>query len=279
MTDPLTAGQQGIADELTQMFTDYGLGTLAPQILNFVQQGYDAPTTQYMLSQTDAYKQRFAGNEIRRQQGLPVLSPAEYLQLESSYKSISQAYNLPANFYDNPSDFANLIGKNISPTEYERRAAYAFKYTQASNPDAKNLLQQYYGINDSHIMASFLDPDKAQAIIDRQSAAVDIGVEAARQGIAESKARAEGFADQGISTAQAAQGYQNTALALQEGQLDIAKRFGSDLTANDISDEMVGGLASAKRKRDQLNEQETNLFAQNEGAASHSFAQDNFGSY
>ena len=54
----------------------YGLESLAPALLKFIQQGYSEDTINVLLQETDAYKQRFAANESRRQKGLPVLSPA-----------------------------------------------------------------------------------------------------------------------------------------------------------------------------------------------------------
>lgn len=278
-SDPLTSQQQGVYDYLRQVFAGYGLEALAPDILKMVQQGYDGSTITYLLRQTDSYKQRFAGNEIRVKNGYAALEPSEYLQLEQAYKNAAQAYNLPATFYDNPGDFADLIGKDISGKEFADRAAHAFKYAQASSPATKSLLFEYYGITDSQITAYFLDPTKAQAIIDRQAAAIDIGAEAARQGLVESRARAENFADLGVGADRAAAGYAQAAYAQQSGQLDIAKRFGEDLTTEDLSDEFVGGLASARRKRERVNEQEANLFRQNEGVAERGFAQESLGSY
>src|SRR5581483_6741621 len=74
-----------------------------------------------LLQDTDAYKQRFRGNEVRRQNGYQVLSPAEYLQTERSYRNILQQAGLPQGFYDSPDDFAGWIGGDVSPVEIQRR--------------------------------------------------------------------------------------------------------------------------------------------------------------
>jgi hypothetical protein len=48
----------------TQLFNNYGLGTLAPKITEYVQQGFSPDTVTLKLQETPEYKQRFAGNEI-----------------------------------------------------------------------------------------------------------------------------------------------------------------------------------------------------------------------
>ena len=64
----------------------------------------------FAIKDTEAYKQRFAGNEQLRKQGKPTYSLTQYLQLERDYKTAMQGSGLPAGFYDGPDDFANFIG-------------------------------------------------------------------------------------------------------------------------------------------------------------------------
>lgn len=278
-TDQLTAGEQGVYNTVMGILSQWGLEALAPDILKYAQLNYDGDTTLYLIRQSPTYKDRFAGNEARMKKGLAPLSEAEYLSLERGYKAAARAYNLPDNFADQ-SHAAELIGSDVSANEFAQRAAYAFKYTQASNPEARAALANYYGITDSQITASFLDPTRAQAVLDRQVAAVDLGAAALRQGITDvNRSRAESFVDQGISAQQADRGFADTSMALGLGQLDIAKRFGSDLSQQDLENEFVGGLASAARKRAKVNEQEQALFAANEGAGARGFSQDTLGSY
>lgn len=263
---------------LNNLFQGYGLGSLAPKIADYVKQGYDNDTAALLLQDTSEYRERFAGNELRRQKGLAVLSPAEYLSTERAYKDAAQAYGLPKGFYDNASDFAGLIGTDISPTEFSQRAQHAFQFTQSGNGEARDMLRQYYGVDDRHIAAYFLDPGKAQAVIDRASSAADLGGAGLRQGIGVGKDRAEMYVDQGVSQQQAESGFGQASAVLRGGEGAIAARFGQTYDANDATDEFVGGLASAARKRNLLNQQEQNLFAAGEGTTK-SFSTDNSGSY
>ncbi len=86
----------------TQMFNNYGLGTLAPKITEYVQQGFSPDTVTLKLQETPEYKQRFIGNENRKKAGLQPLTPAEYISAEASYKKVMRDAQLPAGFYDQP---------------------------------------------------------------------------------------------------------------------------------------------------------------------------------
>ena len=263
---------------LEDLFDSYGLKSLAPKILEYSRAGYDGATASYMLQNTSEYKTRFAGNELRRQGGISVLSIPEYLSTEKSYQEAAAAYGLPKGFYDSPDDFSKLIGSGISGQEFATRASYAFKYAQSTSPESRALLHQYYGVDDSHLAAYFLDPTKGQALLDRQANSVDIGAAAARNNVGLSRGKAEQYADQGVSAAQAASGASQAAGVLQGGEGNIAARFGQTYTANDATDEFIGNSASAARKRNLLNQQEQSLFAQGEGTVK-SFSTDNAGSY
>jgi len=120
-TIPLNDEQDNAYAILTQMLNDWDLASLAPEVLKLLQQGYTQTQIPVLLQDTDAYKQRFRGNEVRRQNGYQVLSPAEYLQTERSYRNILQQAGLPQGFYDSPDDFAGWIGGDVSPVEIQRR--------------------------------------------------------------------------------------------------------------------------------------------------------------
>ena len=263
---------------LEDLFDSYGLKSLAPKILQYSQAGYDGATASFMLQNTDEYKKRFAGNALRAKAGFAVLSPAEYLSTERAYKDAAAAYGLPKGFYDAPDDFAKLIGSDISGQEFATRAGYAFKFAQSTNSDTRALLHQYYGVDDSHLAAYFLDPTKGQAILDRQAQTVDIGAAAMRNNIGLSKDKAEQYADWGLSTAQVAAGASQAEGVMLGGEANIAKRFGQSYSSDDAADEFIGNSASAARKRNLLNQQETALFSVNEGTTK-SFSTDNSGSY
>ena len=169
----------------------------------------------------NAGENRFAGNEARKAAGLPVLSPAQYLSTEESFDQIMKASGLPSGFYDSKGDFANWIGKNISPTEIQSRVDMATQATILSNPDYRKALNQM-GIDNAHLTAYFLDTDKALPYLQKAAATAQIGAEALHQNLAFDQAYADKLATEGITAQQAASGYQQIA-----GELDTMKALGS----------------------------------------------------
>lgn len=264
--DQLKGGQRNAYAALEALFKSYGLESLAPKILDYVKKGYDQQTVSLLLQDTNEWKTRFKGNELRRQAGYNVMSPAEYLQMEDSYRSTLKAYGLPKNFYDSPEDFAGLMGQDVSAEEVRSRAASAWNFTQSTNKASLRALKDYYGVDESYVAAYFLDPQKGQALIERQAAAAGYGGIAARQGLGAGRERAESWVDRGISAAQVEQGTEAAATVYPDMDR-IGNRFGDNYQGADALDEFVGGLASARRKRERLAGRETSLFGGATGTA------------
>jgi hypothetical protein len=207
------------SEYLSQVFNSYGLSALAPKIKEFVQQGFTPDTVTLKLQETPEYKQRFIGNENRRKAGLPVLTPGEYLSVESSYKKILKDAELPSGFYDQPDDFSKFIGADIAPTELQERVNIANQSLQNADPFFTDSLRTYYGLNSGDMLAYALDPERALPVITRQQKAAQFGAEAARQGIQVAAPMAERFTGQlGVTQQEARQGFEQVAQILPEAQ-------------------------------------------------------------
>lgn len=270
MTQPLTdanglptgleGAQRDAYTALLSVFKQYGLESIAPKILDFVQQGYSNDTVSYLLQQTPEYKARFIGNETRAKAGLPVLSPADYLATESAYRQILQSAGLPQGFYDQPSDFAQWIGADVAPTEVKSRVDLATQFTQGLDDATKQALLQYHGLGESDISAYYLDQKRALPLLQKQSNAVQIGAAGIRQGLNISATDADYWAGRGITADQAQQGLSQAARVLPVAQ-QLGNIYGTDYTQSDAEQEFLGDMASAKRKREQLAQQEAENFA------------------
>jgi hypothetical protein len=244
----LTGEQRDAYAALNNLFASYGLGSLAGKIFDYIQKGYSADTISILLQDTPEYKQRFAGNEARRQKGLPVLSPAEYLSTESSYRQLMRQAGLPAGFYDQPSDFSDFIGKDVSPTELKSRVDLASQATALASPEYKRALQQMYGLDEGHITAYFLDADRALPTIQKQAAAAAIGAEALKRGLQVS-GKAEDYALAGVSSQQAAQAYGTIAQQLPE-YAQFAHSFGENVNQQTFEEALfTGGQEAGKLER------------------------------
>lgn len=264
---------------LTALFNSYGLSSLAPKIFEYIKQGYGSDTISLLLQQTPEYKQRFAGNEARLKAGLPVLSPAQYLATEDSYRQVLQAAGLPKGFYDSPSDFTNWIAGDVSATELKNRADEATAVVNG-NPEVRDAMKQLYGVSDGDIAAYFLDPAKAEPILRKQEQAAEIAAAGLQRGFGVSQ-YAEQFAAQGITTAQAQQGYGIIAQEYQPMQ-ELAALYGTTWSQGEaelsvFSPGTVGGAGgtnaqqpgaeSASQKQRRLASQERAAFATASGGA------------
>ena len=94
-----------------QAFANLGLGDLSKVIQDYLVQGYSEEEIKLLLPETHEYKQRFKANEERKKKGLRVLSPAEYIATENSYRSVLRNYGLPKGFYDSQDDYQKFLGQ------------------------------------------------------------------------------------------------------------------------------------------------------------------------
>lgn len=251
-------------ESLKSLFASYGLGSLAPKIFDYVKEGYGADTIALLLQDTKEYKERFAANEARRKAGLPVLSPSEYLSVESSYRQILSSAGLPKGFYDNNADFRKWIADDVSPSEIKDRVDLATAATSQSNPEYRAALEQMYGISGSDLTAYFLDRSKAEPILKKQAAAAAIGAAALRHGFGVDSKGMEAFATAGVTGQQAEQAYGRISEGL-DAMLGIAGRFGSTWSFAQAQGAEFGFGGETKRKR--LASQERALFAGSSGAS------------
>lgn len=250
---------------LQSLFASYGLASLAPKILEYVQQGYGADTITILLQQTSEYKQRFAANEARRKKGLPVLSPAEYLSVESSYRQLMRAAGLPPGFYDTPEDFNNLIAADVSPTEMQSRVNMANQQTNLADPFVKQALGQM-GLSQGDLVAYYLDPNRALPILQKQAQVSQIGAAALRNKLDFDQQRAESWALQGITTDAAQQGFGAIAGFLTQAE-KLATIYGQEYNQATAEAEVFGQSGAAQQQRKKLASQERGAFSGATGGA------------
>lgn len=265
----LTGANRDAFAALKSLFNGYGLGSLAGKIYEYAKQGYGADTISLLLQDTREYKERFSGNEVRQKQGLPVLSPAEYLSTEQAYRQVMQDAGLPKGFYDNPADFSDWIGKDVSPTEIKGRVDLAVANTLQANNSTVQALKNLYGVDQKYITAYFLDDKRALPFLQKQAQAAQFGGEALKRGLALDKGDLEDFVTAGLSLGQVSQGFQAVAEALPNIQA-IAKRFGeSPFSQQELERDLVGGQAGStgEPRRKRLASQERALFSGSSGAS------------
>lgn len=263
MTQPLDGEQENAYLLLQQMLSDWGLDTLAPEVLRLLQEGYTQNQIPILLQDTDTYKQRFSANEVRRQKGLQVLSPAEYLQTERSYRQVMANAGLPEGFYDQPSDFAGWIGNDVSPVEIQRRVGEAVDVSTRIDATTQAAFMDYYGLGQAELTAFILDAGRGRDVINRVVHGGRIAGAARGYGVDLTREQAERYGSMA--------GEDYVGQAQQFGRLaGVGQKLsglysGEDYGAEEAASEVFGGSTDAERKRKALVSRERGEFASRGG--------------
>jgi len=262
---------------LKDVFTQYGLAELATTLETLMKEGYE-PEEATLALKTDVrynapYIKRFKGNETRRAAGLNVLSEAEYLALEDDYTKTLKSYGLESYFgidrTTKQSAMADVIGADISAIEFTDRVSTAVDRVKMADPGTKSAFQQFYGIGEADLVQYFLDPKKALVNLKEKATAAEIGGAAIGQGLTATMTSAEDLARFGINRQQAQAGYADIGQDLPTaGSLGrIYSESGVTYNQADAESATFKGLASAKRKKEQLKQLEEGQFSGKSGTA------------
>jgi hypothetical protein len=273
-----TETQQSAFDILNNMLSTYGLGSLTGVLKDILLQGItDQNEISLKLQATDQWKQRFAGNEMLRQKGLPVLDVAQYLSVEQSYAQVMKNYGLPAGFYDDPHDFANFIGNSVSANELQQRAAMYADVARREDPALKEQLSAM-GLSQGDLLAYMMDPTRAAPLIQQKYQTALIGGAARRAGITPDTSYAQHLADLGISEQQAAQGYGQIAQELPTEQR-LGQIYNDSIQQSDLESETFDGNGAVTAKKKRLASQERAAFSGSSGVGQGSLSRNSSGSY
>jgi hypothetical protein len=269
-------------DYFITVLRGWGLESLAPKVIDFVNQGFIGDTILLKLQETPEYKTRFSGNEARLKAGLAPLDPQTYLGLENSYRSILRNAGVPQGFYDTADDFSTFIANDVAPAELKQRTDIAELSLNGADSFYTNSLQQMYGITKGDMLAYVLDPQRALPFINRQVQAAQFGAEAARQGLQTTTPMAETYAGLGVTQQQARQGFEQVAQILPEAQrLSQITAGAQPFGLEEATSAVFGGESSAtyKKSLQDLAEQEKSRFAGQAGVGKSSLSRGKSGQY
>lgn len=257
---------------LTTLFNSYGLGSLAPTILKYLQNGYGADTITILLQQTPEYKARFSGNTIRQKNGLQVLTPAEYLSTEASYKQLLRSNGIDPTF-QTQSQYANWIGDDVAPTELQSRIGMAVQATSQAPPS----ISQYFdelGINFGDRVSYFLNDKNPTPALQLKLNQAQIGGAALENKLDVSAADSLKYAEMGTSYSQAQSAYQRIADILPDA-LKLSNIYSSQQSVNQntLQEEFLGQSGTAQLARERLGQQEQAAFSGQSGVGQKTFAQ------
>ena len=263
---------------LKDVFASYGLEELAAQIEGYMREGIGTAQATIKLKQSQPYKDRFYGNELRLAAGRNVISEAEYLDLENSYSETLKAYGLqdyfgtgvtPTERKNRQKEIAKIIGNDISAVEFKDRVSTSVDRVKMADPGTKKAFQDFYGIGEADLVKYFLNPTQTLVALKEKATAAEIGGAAIGQNLPATMASAEELARYGINREQAQVGYSTIAqelpTAAKLGQ--IYSQEGITYGQTEAEQATFKGLASAKRKKEQLVSRETAAFGGSSGVA------------
>lgn len=189
-----------------------------------------------------------------------------------------RAYGLPEKFYDEIDDFTNWIAGDVSAREIEERVEIASSFVNSTDQNVRSALRNFYNISEGDLIAYFLDEKRAKPLLERQAQAAFVGGAALRQGLSISSERAEQFASQGVGAQAANEAFADIA-ALLPTATKLGGIYGEAYAQADAEDELLGGLASARRKRERLAEKEIASFSGSGGVTRTSLRRRRRGAY
>lgn len=290
-TDANAIGNKNALSLLTSTLQGYGIdspdGAISNAILGLLQSNYDSSTIQALIESPNAasssdpnvkalagaWNTRFAGNVAREKAGLTPLSPSEYISTENSYKAVMARAGLDAAHMD-PTKLAGLIGSDVSPSEVNQRINAAMDALTAEDPFVKQQLQQQFNLTTGDLVGHLLDPGTQSSVIANKVTAAQVGAEASRAGVDVNAANAYALAGQGITQAQAQQGFQSIAQQLPATQ-ELANRYAGYTTPGGVGAALQTATfgapgtqtqAQAEAQLQRLKTQEVSAFSGSSGA-------------
>ena len=287
---------------ISALLSSYGLGDLTGAITEAVQKGYSNDTIQLIMQDPSskdplavAFQNRFSGNKARFTAGKPVLSPGEYLAAERTYAQVLQSYGVGT--LAKKETMSSFIAGDISAAEVADRVGLAIDRVKNADPFTKAALAEYYPtLNQTDIVSALLDPAEGLPALKRKVQIAEIGgaakiqglttgltttsgVASGYQGVTTGSLGAESLAQFGITQEEARKGYQAVAEIAPRAEFLSSISGGEDYTRLEAEQEAFLGLASAKRKRLSLTEQEQSRFAGQSGLTKASLTNTGQGQY
>tara|TARA_X000001036_G_scaffold86026_1_gene78108 strand:- start:1131 stop:2228 length:1098 start_codon:yes stop_codon:yes gene_type:complete len=173
------AGVESATAILTRLAGAFGLPvSVVSKLKKFMIDGLSEEAIALEIRQTDEYKTRFPGMELRRDNGFGAITEAEYMKNEDEYAMLLRTHGLPPRFYDDRMDFANLIAADVSPNEFGERVTLAELAEKGADPNTKAELKRLYGVDKTDLVAYYLDPEGAANLIEERRAFEAAGLSA-----------------------------------------------------------------------------------------------------
>lgn len=191
--------------KLKAYLADYGLSNLEGMLTDLMAKGItDTTAVLFELRGTPEFKKRFAANEARKAAGLPMLTPASYVEMENTYREVLRRGGM-LEYFNSQDVFEKLLAGDVSPAELYDRMTNAYNVVAEADAGTKAQMSELYGIEGKDLAAYFLDPKTSVSVLKRRAEAAKIASAGKEQGGMQlTAAGAEDLAARGYTAAQAA---------------------------------------------------------------------------
>lgn len=231
---------------LQTVLNDYGLGSLAETVKTWLVEGLSEAEIVQRMRETDQFKTRFPAIAERTKKGLAPISPGEYVAYERNARQLMRAAGLPQGYFDSNEDFSTFLVNDMSLSELGDRITISANAMFKMPKEDRDALVRW-GMSPGDMTAFWLDPDKAQPLLERKYAAAQLAGAGSRTGFGSlDEDRATGLATLGVTEDQAQQGFGNL---VQSRELFGALDRGEDQIGEDEQlGAVFGGNAAAQRR-------------------------------
>jgi hypothetical protein len=267
---------------LKKTLEDYDLSEFVPIIQGYMDRGIGSEQATLEIRKDPIYTKRFQGNENRKKAGLNAISEAAYLELENSYSETLKAYGLASQFGVDrkvrQAAMAEIIGGDVSADEFKNRIDTVVSRVKNADPTIKATMAGFFNIKDEDLISYFINPKENLPKLQEKVTAAEIGAAAKGQSLATSAEAATALAQFGVDRQEALKGYEAIGEVLPTAS-KLGDIYGDKYTQATAEQEVFQGLASAKRKRQQLAEREVASFSGSSGRLRTGRAQGNTGQF
>jgi len=238
-------------DYLANEFDLPGMGAWVQEMVTKYGTNLDTATIDAELRKTPEFDDRFGDvMRARKAAGMNPVSPAHILANENAYESIMRASGLPPGFYDQRSDFTELLISDVSPAQLQTRIARGFERVAQAPLEVRQAYADFYGVQGDEALAAYiLDPKKAVPLLERQVQTAEVAGTGRQFGLSIGQQRAADLAGKGISEKLAFTGFAR--LSALSGLFSETIGDTTDLTAeNQGVDAQLLGQGEAQQQLD-----------------------------
>ena len=227
---PGGGGNPSALQIITDALTGAGLGSLAANAWTMWNKGYDINAIMddpiNGIRASAAYKTVFPAMAKLNAMGEGI-TEGQYLAKVQADKEILKQFNVPSGIFDTPDYLGSLMLNHVNTVDLTNRLQAAQDSVLSLDPSILKYGKDSYGLDTGNLIAWALDPTKATPIIVQQAKAMQIGGAALQSGFAGGMgtngellaSQAEALANQGVTQAQALQGFTQLGQMSQYGQM------------------------------------------------------------